>query len=65
MNPSDQITYGIEDAHKQLGIARSKLYELIGTGELASLKIGRRRLITRRALTEYVARKEREGSKAA
>lgn len=66
MNPNDQITYGIDDAHKQLGITRSALYQLLGTGEIASIKVGRRRLITRRSLEQFIAKQEREqGSKAA
>ncbi|WP_395117721.1 helix-turn-helix domain-containing protein [Rhodanobacter sp. FW102-FHT14D06] len=66
MNPNDCITYGIDDAHRQLGITRSALYLLLGTGEIASIKIGRRRLITRRSLEQFIAKQEREqGSKAA
>lgn len=66
MNPNDRITYGITDAHQQLGITRSALYLLISNGEIPSIKVGKRRLITRRALEQFVARKEREqGSKAA
>lgn len=60
MNPNDCITYGVEDAYRQLGIARSTLYQLMATGEISSIKVGKRRLIPRRALEQFVARKERE-----
>lgn len=60
------ISYGIDDACRLLGISRVMLYRLLGTGEIASIKVGRRRLITRRALEQFIARQEREqGSKAA
>lgn len=36
------------------GIGRTKLYELTGSGELRSVKVGRRRLWPTDALREYV-----------
>jgi excisionase family DNA binding protein len=66
MTPNDRITYSIDDAHQLLGITRSALYLLMNAGEIASIKVGRRRLITRRTLEQFIARQEREqGSKAA
>lgn len=45
-------------AARILGIGRTKLYELIETGELRSLKIGTRRLITLEAIRECIASHE-------
>ena len=39
-------------------VGRSKVYELMRTGELPSLKIGGSRRITREALAEFVSRLE-------
>lgn len=39
-----------------LSIGRSKVYELIGTGELASVRIGASRRIPADALVEFVSR---------
>ena len=36
------------------GIGRTKLYELVGTGELRTVKIGRRRFVPVQAIEEYV-----------
>lgn len=44
----------VDEARSALGgIARSTLYQLIGTGELRTLTIGRRRLIPASAIAEY------------
>ena len=43
------------EAAEQLGIGRSKVYELMRLGDLRSVKIGGCRRITRAALAEFVA----------
>ncbi|MGA7270643.1 MAG: helix-turn-helix domain-containing protein [Acidimicrobiia bacterium] len=45
-----------EEAAEVLSIGRSKVYELIGTGELASVRIGASRRIPADALVEFVSR---------
>ncbi len=40
------------------GVGRSKFYELVGSGELRSVKIGKRRLVPEQAIVEYIARLE-------
>lgn len=44
------------------GLGRSKLWELIGSGELRSVKIGKRRLVPEQAICEYIARLEAQAS---
>lgn len=39
------LTCTTNDAARSLGIGRTKLYELIGTGRLKTVKIGRRTLV--------------------
>ena len=47
----------IEDAQDQLGgIGRTKIYELIQSGDLQTVKIGRRTFISQTAIESYVAR---------
>jgi excisionase family DNA binding protein len=43
-----------EEEADLLSIGRSKIYELIGTGELASVRIGASRRIPAEALSEFV-----------
>lgn len=45
-----------EEAAEVLSIGRSKVYELIGTGELASVRIGTSRRVPTDALVEFVSR---------
>ena len=40
----------------RLGIGRTKLYELIDSGELRSVKIGSRRFVTDAALHDFITR---------
>ena len=40
---------------RELGISRSLIYELLASGALRSAKIGRRRLIPREAVEEFIA----------
>lgn len=44
----------VKDAAIQLGVSRGSLYELVQRGEIRSLQLGRRRLISRDALREFV-----------
>lgn len=49
------VLYGVEDAAVALRLSRSVLYELIRSGQLRTVKQGRRRLVPASALAEYVA----------
>lgn len=44
-----------EEAARQLSIGRTKVFALMETGEIRSVKIGRSRRIPADALAEYVA----------
>lgn len=44
----------VSEAAQLLGISRGTAFELIGTGQLRSIKVGRRRLVPRQALEELV-----------
>ncbi len=46
------------------GLGRTKVYELIASGDLRTVKIGRRRFIPVTAVQEYVARLERASAAA-
>jgi excisionase family DNA binding protein len=52
----ERLAYGIADAAFISGISRSKLYELLNSGALASVKIGARRLIRARDIAELLER---------
>jgi len=50
----DKLLLKPEEAAELVSIGRSKVYELIGTGELASVRIGTSRRIPADALVEFV-----------
>lgn len=44
----------VEDVMERLCIGRTTAFELIGTRRLRSVKVGRRRLVSEAALTEFI-----------
>ena len=48
--------YSMADAATQLGLSRSFVYILADKNEIATVKVGRRRLVPEEALAEYVER---------
>ncbi|MCF8781254.1 excisionase family DNA-binding protein [Rhodococcus ruber] len=59
-NSAEQVArlHRIDSARERLGIGRSKIFELIASGELRSVKIGRTRLIPESAIIELIDRLE-------
>lgn len=51
-----------EDAAIALGVSRTKVYELMASGRLSSLKIGRSRRIPVEALTAFVSAISKESA---
>lgn len=56
----DRLLLRPEECAELLGIGRSKLYQLLASGSLESMTIGRRRLIPREAIVEFVQRERQE-----
>lgn len=52
--------HAIPVVQDRLSIGRSKVFELMDSGELRSIKIGKRRLIPESAIAEYIERLESE-----
>lgn len=51
----DRLLLRPVEAAQRLGIGRTKLYELIASGELRSVRIGGARRVSATALAEFVA----------
>jgi excisionase family DNA binding protein len=51
-----KILYRPEEGADALAVSRARMYELIASGEVESIKIGRSRRISRTALEQYVER---------
>lgn len=52
----EPLLLSIPEAAQLLGIGRSKTYELVATGELATVRIGRSVRVPRTAVEEFVDR---------
>jgi excisionase family DNA binding protein len=44
----------VEEAAELLRLGRTRMYELVMSGRIVSVKVGRRRLIPRKSLEEFV-----------
>jgi excisionase family DNA binding protein len=55
----EQIAFPIEVAAKISGLGRTTLFALVKSGELKSIRVGRRRLVTREALQDLLTRFEK------
>lgn len=53
--PEAQL-HNVESMMFRLGVGRSKVFDLISSGQLRSVKIGRRRLVSEAALVEFITR---------
>ena len=52
----EPICVRINDAARMIGVGRTKLYELISSGELETVKIGKATRVTTASLYELVRR---------
>lgn len=50
----------VETVQQRLSVGRSTVFGLIASGELRSVKVGRRRLVTESSLAEFIDRLEAE-----
>lgn len=57
---ADRLVYTVAEAGELLGISRAFAYELVARGELPVIRLGRRRLVPKVALTALVAASQNE-----
>ena len=56
LRTSDRMLLTVEEAAERLSISRAQMWRLIGSGDVASLHVGRLRRVEPEALARYVAR---------
>lgn len=61
----EKLLYQVKEAAERINLGRSTVYTLIRTGQIESVKVGRKRLIASAALDEFVARVRAAQSPAA
>jgi excisionase family DNA binding protein len=52
--PSGRLAYSVDEAALLTGLSRDLLYDEMRRGNLAYVKVGRRRLITRQHLNQFL-----------
>ena len=52
-SPSGRLAYSVDEAARLTGLSRDLLYDEMRRGNLAYVKVGRRRLITRQHLRHF------------
>lgn len=57
------LLYRPEEAASILGVSRTRVYDLIGSGQLRSVKLGRARRIPTEALRDFVDGLNDEGER--
>ena len=53
-SPSGRLAYSVDEAAQLTGLSRDLLYDEMRRGNLAYVKVGRRRLITRQHLQQFL-----------
>jgi excisionase family DNA binding protein len=54
MMTDTQLLLSVEEAADQLRLGRTRTYELVMTRKIQSVKVGRRRLVVRSSLLDFV-----------
>jgi excisionase family DNA binding protein len=54
--PAERLAYSVAEAAMLTGLSCDLLYDQMRTGRLAFVKVGRRRIITRQNLDDFLAR---------
>jgi excisionase family DNA binding protein len=52
--PAERLAYSVDEAARLTGLSRDLLYDQMRRGRLAYLKVGRRRLIARQHLEQFL-----------
>ncbi len=47
---SERLVFTVEEARRQLGLSKGSMYEAVRSGQIPSIRVGRRILIPRAAL---------------
>lgn len=63
-SPGTKMTLSVREAAELIGISKPKMYELIHSNEIPSIHVGKKIVITRQALLDWLSKGENNGKKA-
>ncbi|WP_295925326.1 helix-turn-helix domain-containing protein [uncultured Xanthomonas sp.] len=62
---AERLSYNVEEALAATGLNRNAFYRAISTDQIKTFKVGKRRMVSARALREFIEARERESSTGA
>jgi len=62
---AERLSYNVEEALAVTGLNRNAFYRAISTDQIKTFKVGKRRMVSARALREFIEGKEKEAARGA
>lgn len=59
---SDRVSFSVNEVAEMVGVCRRTIYNEIENARLKSYKVGARRLVSRKALDEWLQEREKEAA---
>ena len=63
-SPENKVTLTVSEAAELIGISKPSMYEVVRTGKVRSVKVGRKILISRQSLMDWLKKGENYGAEA-
>ena len=63
-SPGTKMTVSVQEAAKMIGISKPKMYELIREGEIPSIHVGKKIVIPRQGILDWLSEGDKNGKKA-
>ncbi|MBN4940594.1 helix-turn-helix domain-containing protein [Stenotrophomonas pavanii] len=61
----ERLSYTVDEACAVTGLNRNAIYRAIALSQVSTFKVGRRRMVSARALREFIEAREKESSSGA
>ncbi len=65
MNTDEKLAYSLDDVARVASLGLTTVKAEVKAGRLASIQVGRRRLVTRQALVDFLAARQADARNAA
>ena len=62
-SPGTKMTVSVREAAELIGISKPKMYELVHSNEIPSIHVGKKIVISRKALMDWLSEGETNGKK--
>ena len=63
-SPGTKMTLSVREAAELIGISKPSMYEVVRTGKVRSVKVGKKILISRQSLMDWLKKGENYGAEA-